>query len=99
MNRYIEKINVYSDVFLQRQNQLGKRWSLMQNIVRPVWRFFRAYVLRRGFLDGYPGFWIAVATAFSTFVRYSRQYEEESRQKNASYDSSLIIPPDRPEIS
>jgi len=99
MNRYIEKINIYSDVFLQRQNELGKRWSLMQNVTRPLWRFFRAYVLRRGFLDGYPGLWIAVATAFSTFVRYSRQYEEESRQKNASSDSPLISRPDRPEIS
>ena len=99
MNRYIEKINIYSDVFLQRQNQLGKRWSLMQNVARPLWRFFRAYVFRWGFLDGYPGLWIAVATAFSTFVRYSRQYEEESRQKNASCDSPLISRPDRPEIS
>lgn len=89
MNRYVEKINVYSDVFLQRQNQRGAQWSLLQNVVRPLWRFLRAYILRRGFLDGYPGLWIAVATAFSTFVRYSRQYEDELREKNIPRDSPI----------
>jgi hypothetical protein len=34
--------------------------------------------LRRGFLDGFPGLWIAVATSFFTFVRYSRKYEDEA---------------------
>ena len=80
-NRYIEKINVYADVFLQRQKADGARWSLMTNIVRPLWRFFRAYVLRRGFLDGFPGLWIAVATAFSAFVRYSRKFEDEQTRR------------------
>jgi glycosyltransferase involved in cell wall biosynthesis len=79
MNRYIEKINVFADVFLERQKAAGKRWSLLTNLSRPLWRFFRAYVLRRGFLDGFPGLWIALATAFSAFIRYSRTYEEEKK--------------------
>jgi glycosyltransferase involved in cell wall biosynthesis len=79
INRYIEKINVFADVFLERQKAAGQRWSLLTNVLRPWWRFFRAYVLRRGFMDGFPGLWIAVATAFSAFVRYSRKYEEENQ--------------------
>ena len=79
MNRYIEKINVFADVFLERQKAAGKSWSLLTTISRPLWRFFRAYVLRRGFMDGFPGLWIATATAFSAFVRYSRKYEDEHR--------------------
>lgn len=77
INRYIDKINVFSDVFLQRQKAEGRSWSLPANLLRPLWRFFRAYVLRRGFLDGFPGLWIAVSTAFFAFVRYSRKYEDE----------------------
>jgi glycosyltransferase involved in cell wall biosynthesis len=77
IRRYVEKINVYSDVFLERQKAAGQRWSLFRNVARPLWRFFRAYVLRRGFLDGFPGLWIAVATAFFAFVRYSRKFEDE----------------------
>lgn len=77
INRYVEKINVFADLFLQKQKAEGRRWSLVANVTRPFWRFFRAYVLRRGFLDGFPGLWIAVSTAFFAFVRYSRKYEDE----------------------
>ena len=76
MSSYIEKINRYADGHLDASRQAGKRWSLMANLTRPIWRFFRGYVLRCGFLDGFPGLWIAVATAFSAFVRYSRVYED-----------------------
>lgn len=73
INSYIDKINLFSDEFIKKNPY--KSWSLFTNIVRPLWRFFRAYVLRCGFLDGFPGLWIALATAFSVFVRYSRNYE------------------------
>lgn len=78
MRRYVEKINTFSDVFLARQKAEGRRWSLFANVTRPLWRFFRAYVLRRGFMDGFPGLWIAVSTAYFAFVRYSRKYEDEA---------------------
>lgn len=84
INRYVEKINGFADVFLERQIQSGKRWSLATNLFRPWWRFFRAYVIRRGFLDGFPGFWIAVATAFSAFIRYSRKFEHEVKYSHES---------------
>jgi len=71
----INKMMHYSDVFLLRQKEQNKSWSLISNLARPAWRFARAYILRFGFLDGFPGLWIAVATSFSAFVRYSRLYE------------------------
>ena len=80
MSHYISKINGFADVFLERQRAAGERWSLAATVFRPWWRFFRAYVLRRGFLDGFAGFWIAVATAFFAFVRYSRKYEDERKE-------------------
>lgn len=80
MAHYISKINGFADVFVERQRTAGVRWSLAPTVLRPCWRFFRAYVLRRGFLDGFPGLWIAVATAFFAFVRYSRKFEDEQRE-------------------
>lgn len=73
MNSYINKINLFADEFIKKDP--NKKWSLAETLFRSLWRFFRAYILRRGFLDGFPGLWIAVATAFSVFVRYSRRYE------------------------
>jgi glycosyltransferase involved in cell wall biosynthesis len=80
MAHYISKINGFADVFLERQMAGGAQWSLLAAVFRPWWRFFRAYVLRRGFLDGFPGFWIAIATAFFAFVRYSRKYEHDQKE-------------------
>jgi glycosyltransferase involved in cell wall biosynthesis len=77
INSYIAKMNAFSDAFLKREVERDARWSLAANIFRPWWRFFRGYILRAGFLDGFPGFWIATATAFAAFVRHSRLYELE----------------------
>jgi hypothetical protein len=77
INAHTLKIPVFANYFLERQIEGKKRWSLFSTISRACWRFFRAYLIRLGFLDGFPGFYIAVATAFSTFTRYSQLYEYE----------------------
>jgi glycosyltransferase involved in cell wall biosynthesis len=77
---HVAKINPFADLFVRQQQARGTRFSAAAAVFRPFWRFFRAYFLRRGFLDGYPGFYIARATAFGAFVRYSRLYEEENRR-------------------
>lgn len=73
----ISKINPFADLFLEQQRAAGRRFSLPAAVLRPVWRFFRGYVLKRGFLDGYPGFYIAWSNAFSVLVRQSRLYEAQ----------------------
>jgi glycosyltransferase involved in cell wall biosynthesis len=78
---YLNKIGPSADEFVMRQREQGKRWSLSSNLLRPLWRFVRAYFLRLGFLDGFPGFWIAYATSFAVFVRYSRKFEEEAAER------------------
>ncbi len=81
LSAHVAKINPFADLFVRQQQARGKRFSLVAALSRPAWRFFRAYVLKRGFLDGFPGYYIAWATAFGTFVRYSRLYEVENRQE------------------
>jgi len=49
------------------------RWH--QLLLRPPARFARAYFLKRGFLDGAPGFIVAVATAFHVFLKYAKLWE------------------------
>ena len=76
---HVAKINPFADLYLRQQLEKGRRFSLGAAVLRPGWRFFRAYILRLGFLDGYPGLYIAWANAFSAFVRQSRLYEAEHR--------------------
>ena len=76
---HVAKINPVADLFMRQQMERGCGFSLAAAVFRPAWRFFRAYVLRRGFLDGYPGFYIACANAFGVLVRQSRLYEAGNR--------------------
>jgi glycosyltransferase involved in cell wall biosynthesis len=83
LSSHVAKINPFADLFLQQQQAAGRSFSLGATLFRPAWRFFRAYFLRLGFLDGFPGFYVAVATAFSAFVRYSRLYEAHHAREPA----------------
>ena len=87
INAHTLKMPVFAEYFLRRQLAAGKRWSLTRTISRAGWRFVRAYFLRLGFLDGFPGFYIAVATAFSTFTRYSQLFEHEAKSRQPQESS------------
>jgi glycosyltransferase involved in cell wall biosynthesis len=71
----INKINVFSDAFIRQRVREGKQWNAFEAIFRAWWRFFRAYFIRLGFLDGYRGFYIAVVSSFACLNRYTRIYE------------------------
>lgn len=44
-------------------------------LTHPVWSFVNFYVLRGGFLDGGPGLYAAMSTAFFVFLKYAKVYE------------------------
>lgn len=71
----VGKINLFAELFLQQQEARGAQFSVAGTLFRSAWRFFRGYVLRLGFLDGFPGLYIAGSNAFGVFARCSRLYE------------------------
>ncbi len=79
--RQIAKIAPYHAEAVQGRLRAGKSAGLFELAIRPGWRFFRAYVLRLGFLDGWQGFYIAALSSFSTLTRYAlvREIEEQRR--------------------
>jgi glycosyltransferase involved in cell wall biosynthesis len=75
LDSILEKTLYFSDIFVRRNSNDGRSFNTCNIVLRSIWRFFRAYILRFGFLDGFPGFFIAVANAYSTFFRHSKVYE------------------------
>ncbi len=53
----------------------GKRGARLLAIVKPALKFFEIYVLKRGFLDGFPGFVVAIQNAHSMFLRFAKLEE------------------------
>jgi glycosyltransferase involved in cell wall biosynthesis len=69
--RQIAKIAPYHTDFVKRRVAEGGAAGVIELVFRPGWRFLRAYFLRRGFLDGWQGFYIAALGSFSTLTRYA----------------------------
>jgi len=47
INSYVQKINYFADIFLQRQLEEKVRWCACSSVFRSGWRFLRAYFSRR----------------------------------------------------
>jgi len=56
-------------------HQRGKRFSYIDLLFRPGWKFLRGYLFKAGFLDGFAGLAIALVSAFSTCEKYLKLHE------------------------
>lgn len=61
--------------------QKGKKFSYFHFITKPWVKFIECYFIKRGFLDGMPGFIIAVGAAYSIFLRHAKLWEHEIKNK------------------
>jgi glycosyltransferase involved in cell wall biosynthesis len=59
----------------------GVRFRLIDLLFRPVFRFVKGYVLRRGFRKGLPGFLICVSSAYYVFMKYAKLWELERAER------------------
>ena len=75
LSAQIDRIQLFSEYSAQALAKRGRIAKARDLWLRPAARFFRAYVLARGILDGVPGFVIASATAFHVFLKYGKLWE------------------------
>jgi glycosyltransferase involved in cell wall biosynthesis len=75
LDRQLAKIAAYSSEFARQRTAARRRPGVFDLAVRPAWRFLRCYLLRRGFLDGWVGFYLAWQTAFACLTRYAKVLE------------------------
>jgi glycosyltransferase involved in cell wall biosynthesis len=82
----LRKTDRYAERAAQALFAQGRRAGAWEVAAKPSWRFFRAYVLRLGFLDGAAGAAMAWTRAYEAFARYCRLWEL-SRFAEASRDA------------
>jgi glycosyltransferase involved in cell wall biosynthesis len=67
--------NRYSSLQAEQYLQKGGTFSLWKMLVKPVTKFFECYLWKVGFLDGLPGFIIAIGAAYSVFIRWAKIWQ------------------------
>ena len=75
----LKTIDNYSNIFANVMIEKNKGFSLFQLFFRPLYKFIKVYFIKMGFLDGLPGFILAVSNAFYIFVKYVKLWEKTHR--------------------
>jgi hypothetical protein len=75
LSHQIDTINKFSSIVAYTRFYKNKRFSILKCIYKPIIKFIEIYFFKLGFLDGFPGFTIAVASSFSTFLKNAKIYE------------------------
>jgi glycosyltransferase involved in cell wall biosynthesis len=82
LNDFFERMHRYSTLAAREMLKEGKRYRFFSVLFRPPFTFLQMYVLRLGFLEGYPGFLLSVLYSFYTFAKYIKLKEMQEDHKN-----------------
>jgi glycosyltransferase involved in cell wall biosynthesis len=73
---HIEQINTFSEIKAEGMFRTGRKVSLLRMVLEPLFKFFKNYILKAGFLDGWYGLIISVNSAHAVFLRHAKLYEK-----------------------
>lgn len=69
-DHYISKMNHYGALRGKEFFEKGKNVNLYHILIKPPARFFIHYIIRLGFLDGFPGYIFAKTQAYGVYTKY-----------------------------
>jgi glycosyltransferase involved in cell wall biosynthesis len=77
------RINHFTGVSAAEQKREGRPWRWTDNVLHPPFRFLRSYVWKRGWIEGFPGYFVAATAAMYVFLKYAKLRELELKQQGA----------------
>jgi glycosyltransferase involved in cell wall biosynthesis len=72
LSDHLRTIDRYTTVAAGEKHARGQRATLIDITFRPFGRFLRMFLIERGFLDGLPGFVVAITGSFYVFLKYAK---------------------------
>lgn len=79
---HLQKSLKYAEIWAEQRARAGKKSSITKAVFKSFGRFWRDYIMKRGFLDGLAGFMIVAVTMQGTFNRYALLYYKSKEQKD-----------------
>lgn len=82
LEEHFEQVKKFAVIAANAKFEKGKKANFVFHLILSPWyKFFRKYILRLGFLDGYYGFIFSAVTAYLNFLKYSRLWELNRNKK------------------
>jgi len=84
VSEWINKMDFYTALEANEMEEKGLKFNVARAFYFPFGVFFRQYLSKAGFKDGFHGFTAAVFAAFYSFVKHAKLWEKQkSRSKNS----------------
>lgn len=74
LEEILNKANRYSTLGAEKLAQTPKKAWMISALTHGIWSFLTLYFFKLGFLDGWPGFIIALGNFEGTFYKYAKFY-------------------------
>jgi glycosyltransferase involved in cell wall biosynthesis len=84
----VRKANRYSSLAAEKLAAKGVKPGIAKAFGHAFWNFFRHYIVKAGFLDGWPGFLIALSHFDGTLYRYAKLIELTKAEKQLHGENS-----------
>ena len=69
-NHFISKIHQYGELKAKELHSKGKKVTAYHLLIKPTYRLFSHFILKKGFLDGYTGLVLSITQAYAVLTRY-----------------------------
>lgn len=84
------RVERYAELWVEQQSEAGKKSYFFSASSRALWKLIRGLLLKRGFLDGRIGFWIAWSNASEVFLKYRKLRECQLSDRSSVNRSSSV---------
>jgi glycosyltransferase involved in cell wall biosynthesis len=75
LSDYVRRLNTLSSNATNTLKGRGTRFSLAHLLLRPLARFFKFYVIKRGYREGVAGLIVAIIEAYGVALKYAKLWE------------------------
>ena len=79
---HLKTIDKFTEIGANDLLKKGKHISFISPVSHASWTFFKLYILKRGFLDGFAGLSVSVLSYMHVFIKYARAYILQKPQNN-----------------
>mgnify|MGYP000853169990 CR=1 FL=1 len=72
IDQHLKQVDYFTTISSKALFEKGKTANVFHLIVNPAVKFFRDYIFKLGFLDGYYGFVVCKISAKATYMKYAK---------------------------
>ncbi|MBL4762011.1 MAG: glycosyltransferase family 2 protein [Gammaproteobacteria bacterium] len=81
---HLKTIDKYTEIGANELIKKEKPITILSPIGHAFWMFFKLYILKRGFLDGFAGLLVSLLSFMHVFVKYSKALTKMWRKQSIS---------------